>query len=242
MHTTLDFQNRKETETLQTNVEDEVPFHFSQQQQFDRSQKLKTQIRILRFISRVGATALATATLCLEVKTISLYVHTHNIKHGGRGPWARQTSLWPSILLASVSSITVFIGILILGAYTQSIRTANKVNLAQTIVTVGVEVTHIIVWITVAVLYRKGRTGHDLWGWACSPLAEKIQPNFKDLVNFTRICQRGETNWVLSVVNPAFTVFNLSIWYFVWQRRNYKKSQDKIWQEELESKEFSPAP
>lgn len=40
-------------------------------------------------------------------------------------------------------------------------------------------------------LLQAGKNGHDLWGWACSPLAHKIQPNFQGLVDFDKVCNRG---------------------------------------------------
>jgi len=36
-----------------------------------------------------------------------------------------------------------------------------------------------------------GKNGHDLWGWACSPLAAQLQPTFEGVVNFDSVCKRG---------------------------------------------------
>lgn len=154
-------------------------------------QNLKTKIRILRLISRVLGTVLAGATLYLESRTIYTYATTHTIKRNNRGPWARKTSLWPSIMLLAASGISVIIGLLTMAAYTRSIRAANNVNFYETIITNTIEVAHILSWIVVAVLYRTGKTGHDLWGWACSPLAKKIEPSFDGVVDFATICRRG---------------------------------------------------
>jgi hypothetical protein len=78
-----------------------------------------------------------------------------------------------------------------MSAYTRSIRHANAVALVQTWFVSLVEAAHIITWIVVAVLYRVGKTGKDLWGWACSPTAQKIQPGFEGVVHFEDICSRG---------------------------------------------------
>jgi hypothetical protein len=53
------------------------------------------------------------------------------------------------------------------------------------------KIIDVITWIVVAILYRVGKTGDDLWGWACSPVAERIQPGFEGLVNFGSVCSRG---------------------------------------------------
>lgn len=55
----------------------------------------------------------------------------------------------------------------------------------------AVDVTHLAVWIGVAVAYRVAKNGKDLWGWACSPIAQDIQPNFEGVVNFKNVCDRG---------------------------------------------------
>lgn len=145
----------------------------------------------MRFISRLLGTVLAIATLSLETHTIRTFMRTHRIQHEGRGPWAKETSLWPSTMLLAVSVITAVLGLVTLFAYTRSIKTANRVSFHGTWIAISIEVIHVTAWIVVAVLYRKGKTGKDLWGWACSPLAEKIQPNFEGVVNFSAVCRRG---------------------------------------------------
>ncbi|CZR68668.1 uncharacterized protein PAC_18567 [Phialocephala subalpina] len=153
---------------------------------------LKSKIRRLRFFARFFATALAVPTLILETQTLTTFYSTHNTIRDGRGPWAKQTSLWPAIMLVSASGVTVLLGLLILAAYTWgSVRSANKVNTMQTTVTVVVELVHIGLWIAVSVLYREGKNGKDLWGWACSGAADKIQKNFEGVVDFNKVCNRG---------------------------------------------------
>ena len=80
---------------------------------------------------------------------------------------------------------------MILIAYLISIKKANTISSVQSVTGLVIEVAHIIIWIVIAILYRVGKTGKDLWGWACSPLAEKIQPNFNNVVHFNAVCDRG---------------------------------------------------
>lgn len=157
-------------------------------------------------------------------------------------------------MLVSASGVTVLLGLMILAAYTWgSVRSANKVNTMQTTVTVVVELVHIGLWIAVSVLYREGKTGKDLWGWACSDAADRIQKNFDGVVDFNKVCNRGVShpfpffflvssfiaasvdavnlqtvNWVLSIANAGFTIFNLSIWYWVLKRRSYTKVGEQM--------------
>ncbi|KUJ16454.1 uncharacterized protein LY89DRAFT_782704 [Mollisia scopiformis] len=200
---------------------------------------LKSRIRILRFIARVTATALAIPTLILETLTTVNFYSTRNTIRDGRGPWAKQTSLWPSIMLLAASGVTVLLGFMILAAYLWgSIRHANKVNTLQTSVTVVVELAHLGLWIAVSVLYREGKTGKDLWGWACSGTADSIQKNFNGVVDFGQVCNRGTANWILSIANAGFTIFNLCIFYFVLKRRSYKKVQEQLAERRLLGTDF----
>jgi hypothetical protein len=178
-------------------------------------QTLKSRIRLLRFVARLSATALAIPTLILETFTLTTFYSTRNTIRGGRGPWAAETSLWPSIMLLSASGITVLLGMLILTAYiVGSIRAANRVNTVQTSVTVVVEVVHIGFWIAISVLYREGRTGKDLWGWACGGVADSIQKEFEGVVNFDTICKRGVSLRLSFVIYVSLVRRILMYWCF----------------------------
>jgi hypothetical protein len=150
---------------------------------------------MLRLISRLAATAVAIPAAVQEGRTLFTYSTTHDVQRNGRGPWAKHTQLWPSILLFSISVITAILGIAITIAYLISIRAANKVSAVQDKISIANEVGHVIVWVGVAIAYRLGKNGKDLWGWACSPLADKIQVNFEDVVRFDKVCSRGVSNF-----------------------------------------------
>lgn len=109
----------------------------------------------------------------------------------GRGPWSKQTQLWSSIMMFTLSLITTVLGFGIIIAYFFSIKAANTVAGIQGGIGMAVDVAHLAVWIAVAIAYRVAKNGRDLWGWACSPVAQDIQPNFEAIVNFKNVCARG---------------------------------------------------
>jgi hypothetical protein len=159
------------------------------------------RIRSLRLITRLAATGIAIASAVQEGQTLYTYITTYNTQRGGRGPWAKNTQLWPSIILFSVSVIASLLGITITIAYLISVKAANKVDGYQTKLSVVSEVAHVAIWVGVAIAYREGKTGKDLWGWACSPLANKIQANFEGIVNFDKVCSRGVCIFGIEVQN-----------------------------------------
>ena len=154
-------------------------------------QQLKKRIRVMRVMHRVCLTALAISATALEGQMLYTFLRTKDVQRGGRGPWAKQTSLWPSILLLSTSATTALVGLLVLAAYARSIHLANNLAMINALIIINVEVIGFITWLVVAILYRTGKNGKDLWGWACSPIALSIQPNFAGVLSFDKLCQRG---------------------------------------------------
>ena len=63
--------------------------------------------------------------------------------------------------------------------------TNDTVGTAGTVVEMA---GHVAIWIGVSSAYRIGKDGNDLWGWTCSPKAQKIQGEFRDVINFERFC------------------------------------------------------
>jgi hypothetical protein len=109
-----------------------------------------------------------------------------------RGPWAKDTQLWSSILLFSISVLTSILGIGSLIAYVISgIKKANEISKIASKIQIAVVVGHVGIWVGVAIAYRVAKNGKDLWGWACSPFAEQIQPDFEGVVDFKDVCERS---------------------------------------------------
>jgi hypothetical protein len=160
--------------------------------------KLKYRIRILKIFYRVATTTLALATATQEGRTLFAFLTTHDTLRSTpssptpRGPWAKGTQLWSSILLFSISVLTSILDIASLVAYVISgIKKANEISQTLSKIQIGVVVGHLGIWVGVAIAYRVAKNGRDLWGWACSPLAGQIQPSFEGLVDFRDICERS---------------------------------------------------
>lgn len=165
-------------------------YTFNQTQSLMK-QRLKHRIRILKLFTRIAATSLAIATGTQEGQTLYSFITTHSTLRDGRGPWALETQLWTSILLFSISLLTAILGAVIIVAYLIPIQIANNFASNATKFFVAIELGHILIWLGVTIAYRVGKNGKDLWGWACSPLAAKIQPNFEGVVQFNQVCERG---------------------------------------------------
>ncbi|KAH6673032.1 hypothetical protein B0J14DRAFT_61779 [Halenospora varia] len=215
---TASFGQKVESEPFILESHDDFSLHEK------KNQKLKKYIRILRFCTRFTVTGLAAATATQEAITLSTYLTTKDTIRAGRGPWAKHTSLWPAVMLLSISGITFLLGFSILIAYiVKGVKAANSISTVQTSLSWITETVHIIIWIVVAVLYRVGKTGSDLWGWACSPVAQKIQINFEGVVKFRTVCASGRNSWQLAITSAAIQIVSFIILLMVIQRRQVQK-------------------
>ena len=104
-------------------------------------------------------------------------------------PWSKNTKLWPTILLAVASGLTCLMstGSLVI-QMCKSLRKRSKPAKDKSFFTIAKYAVHIGTWACVAVAYRLGKTGQDLWGWSCSDKARAIQETLDIDLNFTQLC------------------------------------------------------
>ncbi|KAI9677856.1 MAG: hypothetical protein M1829_002353 [Trizodia sp. TS-e1964] len=178
----------------------EVPTQFTEdrmEQMRRQDELLKRRIRMMRAFSRVASAILAAAILGIMARTLQQYYTSRNVSIDGQTPWAKDTKLWPTLMLFIIAVVTFVLNAFILLAYCCSVAAANRTSSWATVVTILLSVGHIVVWVVVAVVYRLSRedgvTGpaRDLWGWACSDAADELQEKFQDIVNFDTIFVEG---------------------------------------------------
>ncbi|KAI9054475.1 hypothetical protein LZ554_001634 [Drepanopeziza brunnea f. sp. 'monogermtubi'] len=189
----------------------------------EKDRKLKSRIRYLRLLSRLAGTAIAITIVAQEGQTLYAFYTTHTTIRSGRGPWAKETQLWSSLLMFCLSLITALLGVGIVIAYYFSIKAANTIAGVQLGIVIVVDVGHLVVWIAVAVAYRVAKNKRDLWGWACSPIAGGLQPNFEGIVDFGKVCDRGQRIWELSIAKSVVNGLAVVILVFVYRRTRTKK-------------------
>lgn len=140
-------------------------------------------------MARILTFLLSIYPLVSQATTLHKFLSTRDIIIGGRNAWAKETTIWPTILLLSTSGATLLVSILILASYFRGVTYANKTD--KTIGTAGFVIetgAHIAVWVSTAAAYRVGKTGNDLWGWTCSSKADGIQHQFQAIINFNDFC------------------------------------------------------
>ena len=150
---------------------------------------------MLRIVSRTCAAFFSIAVTAMMGMSLEKFRTTRNTYIGGRTAWAKHTKLWPTIMLFSVALATLILNLFILIGYLRGIKVANRISTMSSIFGLLVFSGHVTGWVCAAVLYRYGKdtkgVSNDLWGWACSRGADKIQETFRDVVNFNSVCNRS---------------------------------------------------
>ncbi|KAK5693838.1 hypothetical protein LTR17_024989 [Elasticomyces elasticus] len=185
-----------------------------------RDSRLKKEIRILRLVSRIIATVLAGVTLAPLVMTLIKFLETRNtlytVDGQQRTAWAANTQTWYMYLYLGVAAMSFAVNLLVLLSYCCGVKaanaTANATGWWEHLLT-GV---HLLGWVASVIVYRVGKIpkdGHfqDLWGWTCSPAAEKIQSVVTD-VNFSKYCTLQTSSFYTGAVNVVTTLISVSIY------------------------------
>lgn len=153
-----------------------------------RLEKLKRYTRILKVLSQLVSSIFTLAMFAIMVFIIIKFETTKNTIRGGRGPWPKETKLWPAIMLLAGSAFTLILSVFILFAYCCCFKMTQrswKFTLAK-------YALHITSWAVISFLYRYERGLHgknnDLWGWACAKEATALQPAFDAVLDFKGLC------------------------------------------------------
>jgi hypothetical protein len=88
-----------------------------------------------------------------------------------RPAWATNTATWPQITLLVIASVSLFMSIVVLIAYSRGgHRRAEKVAAYYTVFAVGFFIFSIVMWAVGAALFNQSKAqgnGKDMWGWSC---------------------------------------------------------------------------
>lgn len=163
-------------------------------------QKWKRYLRILKIFTQIVTIIFTTIIFGLMLYMSIKFKTTESKQRGGRGPWHKDSKVWPTLMLLAGAGITLVLSVFLLLAYCCSYERAHR-SWKLTIVRYTV---HVGVWLVISVLYRYEKSLHnvdnDLWGWSCSPAAQKLQAQFEGVVNFKLMCEI-QVSWHFSTTS-----------------------------------------
>ena len=148
----------------------------------------ETSRRYLKIVTTFSLVVSSLLTLFMEASMIYILYkwlrtrHTPASDYSRTSPWAKNSVVWPTYMLLASSAITFLLCLAMLIA--KCCRSRKKATFSLVY-----NVTHVVVWAVVMVLYRLFKTEKDLWGWSCSQKAEGIQDLYQGVVQFGSLCQ-----------------------------------------------------
>jgi len=182
--------------------------------------KWSHRVRIIIIVSTV-CTALFTLFMGgVMVYMLERFFSTHNKQVNGRGPWSKNTQMWPTWLLFSASAVTLAITMFSLCLLCCSKKAQKSKRIWLTVIKYSI---HIFAWAAVAIFYKVGKTGDDLWGWSCSEKAALIQPDFPEL-HFQTLCNIQSGSWYFTIVEVSVKITFAIVHYWF-----YRKDSDAKW-------------
>jgi hypothetical protein len=156
-----------------------------------QSSKGRRYLAIVLLLSKCVSAALSALMESSMVYMMYKYKATRSISNAEyAGPWPKNPKLWPTLLLAVASGLTLLLTVgSVLSQICKTLRKSSQTAKSRPLVTTVKYAVHIGTWACVAVAYRLGKTGDDLWGWSCSDSAKAIQKAFESDVNFSSLCK-----------------------------------------------------
>ena len=124
---------------------------------------------------------------------------------GNVHPWATPTKIWPTLMLLAMGIVTLFLNIIVLGAYCCRNGEAKADKMDDVSGYIGYVMTagQVVAWAVTVGLFKMANTGTDLWGWSCGTESDAIQGDVQSFLNFGQLCTVQ-----VSLVNEPIRCFN----------------------------------
>ncbi|KAK6389519.1 hypothetical protein LTR65_006690 [Meristemomyces frigidus] len=197
--------------------------------------RLKHRVRVLKFVSRVVASAMSAITLAPLVMTLVKYLETRNTYYNVNGidrtAWPNNSNTWYTYMYTAVAAISFLLNTAIVIAYWKGVKQANSADKVAGYWSNILLVGHIVVWAVSAGVYRYGKepvNGHfkDLWGWSCSTAADELQAVITD-VKFGTYCNIQSTSFYSGLVNVGTGLLSASVYLLAVLRLRSKRRVQK---------------
>lgn len=148
--------------------------------------KFRRYLKIVAFISNLISAGLSFLMLGQMGYMTVMYLGTKDkSRPDGKGgvlqPWDADTKTWPTYMLLTASTVTCF------GSLIQVLRCCCS-SRTKTMFSVLYYLVHFGIWAGIAVAYRLGKTGKDLWGWSCDMEGGPRAKLFQDVLNYEQMC------------------------------------------------------
>jgi hypothetical protein len=155
-------------------------------------QKIKTRVRIAKFILRGGNFSCSLIVLSMVSMTFSIFNATKALPARNNLPaWAVGTKTWPQKVVLAVSCVSLALCLAVFWNYWRGgHKRAEKVAVYYTLFAVAFFIFSSVMWGIAAGILQgaKNNSGNqDVWGWSC--VDNKRRQLFSQKVNYALVCR-----------------------------------------------------
>lgn len=154
----------------------------------NKHRQKRQRLKLIRLVSQSATVLFAGIMFAFMIYVFARFLATKDLKADGRTAWAKQSKVWPTIMLLAGAAFTLAASVLDLFAFCICFE---KFEYSKWITGVRY-VVQVSVWIVLTVVYRVEKSRHnvnnDLWGWSCANENSAVQAAFKDVLDFKTLC------------------------------------------------------
>ena len=156
------------------------------------SQKVKTRVRMAKFILRGVNFSCSLIVLSMLSMTFSIFNATKALPARNNLPaWADGTKTWPQKVVLATSCVSLALCLLVFWNYWRGgHRRAEKVAVYYTLFAVAFFIFSTIMWGIAAGILQGARNNSgnkDIWGWSC--VDNKRRQLFQEKVDYALVCR-----------------------------------------------------
>ncbi|EGD85478.1 hypothetical protein H112_06382 [Trichophyton rubrum D6] len=195
--------------------------------------KIKTRVRLSKILLRGVNLSCSLIVLALLAQSFIIFRATRHLEsRNGLTPWDPNTNAWPQILILVLTSINMFLSLVVLwNNCCGKKRRAEKVNVYYTLFAGGFFVFTVIMWVIAAGLLQNSKdsgNGKDLWGWSCKD--NQRATLFKELVDYALVCRMQDWTLVCIIIEIVVDTITIAIYavvfYRFYSKRKLRKSMN----------------
>ncbi|EGD96991.1 hypothetical protein TESG_04412 [Trichophyton tonsurans CBS 112818] len=195
--------------------------------------KIKTRVRLSKILLRGVNFSCSLIVLALLAQSFLIFRATRHLEtRNGLTPWDPNTNPWPQILILVLTSINMFLSLVVLWNNCRGKeRRAEKVNVYYTLFAGGFFVFTVIMWVIAAAILQNSKdsgNGKDLWGWSCKDNLRATL--FKELVDYALVCRMQDWTLVCIIIEIVVDTITIAIYavvfYRFYSKRKLRKSMN----------------
>lgn len=183
--------------------------------------RIKTRVRLAKVVLRCTNFSCSLIVLALVGTTFAIFNATKALApRNNLRPWAKETRIWPQVLVLTVASISLLICLVIFWTWRKGgHKRAEKVAVYYTLFAVGFFIFSTAMWGASAGILQGSKdnsNNKDIWGWSC--VNNPRREFFQDDINYDLVCRMQSWALICCIIEVVLETFTIAIYGIVFYR------------------------